>query len=142
VLQPAVEWGLVFALDAERPGEATLGVTGVSEDPFVETFVDEVLASLIGGDPNGNGAFGADELPDDEHARLIEPGSLSRSYLWGRVTGTVPGTRMPLANQPLTDAEYVALACFIETLTPDTQADSAIDYDSCAFAQAPVSFAP
>jgi hypothetical protein len=57
----------------------------------------------------------------------------------GRVTGTVPGTRMPLANAPLSDAEYVALACWIETLagTPWPRAGDLIDYDECIFAWYP-----
>jgi hypothetical protein len=101
-----------------------------------------IIEQLSQGDLNRNGVFGAEQsnLPE---ARLIYPGSLERSYLWRRITGTAPGSRMPLANQPLSSAEYVAIACWIETLrelsTP-TPGDT-IAYDRCAFGRAPVDFA-
>lgn len=144
VLQPAEDWQVVANV-APGSNEVSLQVRGVAEDPFIETYIDEVLASVVGGDQNRNGVFGADVREEAEDAaKVIEPGSLARSYLWGRITGTVPGSRMPLANQALSDAEYVAVACFIETLddrgasiTPEDE----IDYDNCDFAKDPVSLA-
>lgn len=140
VLLPAEDWQVVATVE---PGtrELALNVRGVGDNPFVETYIDEVLASVIGGDLNRNGTFGADvRAAAEDAARVIEPGSLARSYLWGRITGTVPGSRMPLANQALSDAEYVAVACFIETLEANganiTPTD-AIDYDNCDFAKDP-----
>lgn len=84
---------------------------------------------IIAGDPNRDGVFGA------EHAgwSLITPGDPSSSYLLGRVLGNVPGTPMPLANQPLSSAEMIALMCWIEGLDADGADDvyAAIDYDDC-----------
>ena len=56
------------------------------------------------------------------------------SYLLQRTLGTVRGTRMPLANEPLNDAEYLALYCWIESLADNDAADAAlpIDYAGCA----------
>lgn len=144
VLRPAPEWE-VRVNAAAGSAEVTVTVEGVADDPFVETFIDEVLASLVGGDPNRNGVFGA-ELVTNGQARVVAPGDLARSYLWGRITGTVPGSRMPLANEDLTNAEYVAVACFVETLASTRAAgreaspEDAIDYDGCAFAREPVRY--
>jgi hypothetical protein len=90
---------------------------------------------IVPGDPNRNGIFAA-EVPDLPPARLIYPGSLEQSYLWRRITGTVPGSRMPLANQALSNLEYVAIACWIEGLAanPEPEPDDAIDYSRCRFA--------
>jgi hypothetical protein len=72
--------------------------------------------------------------PSVEPGALIVPGSLSQSYLWGRLNGTVPGTRMPLANQPLSESEFRALACWIEGVDPkNASVDDPIDYASCTF---------
>jgi hypothetical protein len=140
VLQPSADWQMTIDITA---GEkiAHVNVAGVADDPFVQEYIDDVMASLTPGDPNENGVFGADDRADDDGAAVIEPGSLARSYLWGRITGTVPGSRMPLANQPLSDAEYVAVACFIETLGADAAPEAAIDYDHCDFAKDPQSLA-
>jgi hypothetical protein len=94
------------------------------------------LGYVRGGDPNGNGAFGA-----SEPWQLVAPGHPDRSYLLGRIIGGVPGSRMPLANDPLTDAEYVAIVCWIETLGAEPSAHDAIDYDACRFAKDPQSYA-
>jgi hypothetical protein len=64
--------------------------------------------------------------------REIVPGRPDRSYLVGRITGTVPGTRMPLANAPLSKPEYDAILCWIAGLTSrEATADDPIDYDRC-----------
>ena len=64
------------------------------------------------------------------------------------MTETVPGFRMPLANQPLSFDEYIALACWIQGLPPeagpaaaDRAGDAPIDYDACAFAADPIDYA-
>jgi hypothetical protein len=95
----------------------------------------QALLQVRGGDPNQNGIFGADQPWE-----LIAPGHPDRSYLIGRITGTVPGTRMPLANHPLLDSEYVALICWIETMNDDPRPRDAIDYDGCQFAKNPISY--
>lgn len=94
-----------------------------------------ILQTVVGGDPNGNGVFGA-----EDGWALITPGQLDKSYLWARVTGTVPGTRMPLGNQPLSNPEYVAIACWIETLGRSAQVTETIDYDACWYARAPTDY--
>jgi hypothetical protein len=90
------------------------------------------ISGLVLGDPNRNGIFGA----EGQKFQLIAPGDPSTSYLLGRLQATVPGTPMPLANQPLSTAEMLAVACWIEGLTPDNAKDvyAAIDYDGCEFA--------
>lgn len=93
------------------------------------------LQTVLGGDPNGNGVFGAEDGWSE-----ITPGKPEKSYLWARVTGTVPGTRMPLANQSLSNPEYVAIACWIETLGRTASVMEKIDYDACWYARAPTDF--
>lgn len=91
------------------------------------------LIGVVGGDPNGNGVFGG-ESPWAE----IVPGKPERSYLVGRIIGSVPGTRMPLANAPLTNPEYVAIHCWIETMDRHPSPESKIDYEHCNYAYDPV----
>jgi hypothetical protein len=93
------------------------------------------LMGVTGGDPNGNGVFGAEDAWEE-----VMPGKPEKSYLWARITGTVPGTRMPLANQPLSNAEYVAVACWIETLGQGASVEEKIDYDACWYARTPTDY--
>lgn len=106
--------------------------------------LDEVTRLLdvgvVEGDPNKNGVFGA-RVGDP--IALMVPGAPDLSYLVGRLRGRldgadVPGTRMPLANQPLSASEMLALYCFIEGVddTP-TRLDGAIDYANCTWARDP-----
>ena len=73
------------------------------------------------------------------YGAIVFPGSLDRSYLWGKITGTVPGSRMPLANGPVTNHQYIALACWIEGLstTEENRATDFINYSECSFAEDP-----
>lgn len=106
-------------------------------------YFDMITATIVPGDPNRNGILGATN-PDVVPTQLVVPGSLDRSYLWGRITGLLPGTRMPLANDPITNAEYAAIACWIEGLPTDGAYDetAAIDYDGCDYARSPLDPAP
>ncbi|MEQ8276698.1 MAG: hypothetical protein RMA76_15215 [Deltaproteobacteria bacterium] len=106
-------------------------------------YFDMATATLVPGDPNRNGILGAED-PEVVPTRLVVPGSLERSYLWGRITGLLPGTRMPLANAPITNAEYAAIACWIEGLPEDGAFDETapIDYDACNYAADPLDPAP
>lgn len=111
-----------------------------SEGRILDTYLLDyasvrALAQVRGGDPNENGVFGASQPWE-----VIAPGHADRSYLVGRITGLVPGTRMPLANHPLLDAEYVAIICWIETMSADPDAHDRIDYDACQFAKNPISY--
>jgi len=113
---------------------------GKKEGRILDTFnLDyasvRALAQVKGGDPNGNGTFGAAQPWE-----VIAPGHTDRSYLLGRITGEVPGTRMPLANHPLSDAEYIALFCWVETMSAEPGAHDAIDYNNCSFAKNPRSY--
>jgi hypothetical protein len=96
--------------------------------------VDRVMRLLdVGveqGDMNRNGVFGARSR---EPFKLLEPGKPEASYLIGRLRGQlgdekIPGTRMPLANDPLTIPDMLALYCFIENLP--TSADGVIDFET------------
>lgn len=86
------------------------------------------------GDANRDGIFGS-SMPDA--MRQIAPGDPWNSYLLQRLQGTVPGSPMPLANQPLSASEIVAIACWIEGAGDPSGAevDSAIDYDNCLYAE-------
>lgn len=95
------------------------------------------------GDLNRNGTYGARE---SEPVPLIDPGSPETSYLVARLRGSmegedVPGTRMPLANEPLSIDEMLALFCLIETLPEDLEGtpeeERRIDYGSCSYTEDP-----
>lgn len=103
-------------------GYATLG-------DEVHTLLEEDLRA---GDPNRDGTFGA----DGDRLFELKAGDPWGSYLLQRLQGNVPGSPMPLANQPLSAAEVVAIACWIEgTDAPDGDSPYAtIDYDGCDYA--------
>ena len=90
---------------------------------------EALLRRVAGGDPNRNGVFGY----DGDYGQLV-PGNPERSYLLAQMLGTVPGSRMPLANQPLSDPEWIAIYCWIETLDADPREEDPIRYDECEFA--------
>jgi hypothetical protein len=105
--------------------------------------VQELLATgIVMGDANRNGTFGSH---DGSSVSMLEPGDPVGSYLIGRMRGemygeAVPGSRMPLANPPLTIDEMLALFCLIEGFPAG--GDSAmlsgpIDYNRCSFAENP-----
>jgi hypothetical protein len=110
--------------------------------------VTELLAvGVVEGDANRNDIFGA---RGDEPVRLIDPGNPEESYLIARLRGEmlgekIPGSRMPLANQPLSVAEMLALMCFIEGLPAgsvggdEVTLASAIDYVGCSYSADPES---
>ena len=85
------------------------------------------------GDPNRDGVYGASM---DEPMLEIAPGDPWASYLLQRLQGNVPGSPMPLANQPLSASEVVAIACWIEGTADEggAETDSVIDYDGCEYA--------
>jgi len=95
---------------------------------------------IIEGDANGNGIYGARNA---DPIAMLAPGDPEGSYLIGRVRGSlgdvaVPGTRMPLANQPLSASEMLALYCFIEGFQPGrTGIQSGIDYANCSYSANP-----
>ena len=92
-----------------------------------------VLGEVTPGDPNGDGVFGGSM---EDAMQEIKPGDPWRSYLLQRLQGNVPGSPMPLANQPLSAAEVIAVACWIEGTADEggAETNSVIDYDGCAYA--------
>jgi hypothetical protein len=104
--------------------------------------VNEIMAvGVEQGDMNRNGIFGAREgltVP------MIAPGNPEESYLVARLTGRmgderVPGTRMPLANEPPSIADMLALVCWIQGLAPGEIPSLAwpIDYGACSYTDDP-----
>jgi hypothetical protein len=106
--------------------------------------VESLVASgIVQGDQNRNGTFGARIVGNT--VPLIKPGKPEESYLVARLRGSmgeqpVPGTRMPLANQPPNVQDMLALMCFIEGLDPAAtqwSLGSAIDYNKCSYSANP-----
>lgn len=111
-------------------GQAAIQVTGYAElGDTVHALLEEDLRA---GDPNRDGEFGA----DGERLVELKAGDPWGSYLLQRLQGNVPGSPMPLANQPLSASEVVAIACWIEGADgPDGDSPYAtIDYDGCQYA--------
>jgi hypothetical protein len=105
--------------------------------------VDALLTGgIIQGDQNRNGVFGARQ---GISTPLLNPGKPEESYLVARLRGhmggeRIPGSRMPLANQPLSVPDMLALMCFIEGLDPNASEwnlSSAIDYTRCSYSANP-----
>lgn len=110
--------------------------------------VNELLSvGIQQGDMNRNGVFGAsDTVP----LALLKPGKPEESYLIGRLRGAIgpvgaeqdiPGTRMPLANDPLSIADMLALYCFVYGLPQQMDGvldlRSPIDYVNCPYTTDP-----
>ncbi|HEX5747134.1 MAG TPA: hypothetical protein VFZ09_12900 [Archangium sp.] len=106
-----------------------------------------VASGIVQGDQNRNGTYGARIVGNT--VPLIKPGKPEESYLVARLRGymkrggeqePVPGTRMPLANQPPNVQDMLALMCFIEGLDPNAtqwSLSSAIDYNKCSYSANP-----
>ena len=101
-----------------------------------------VASGIVQGDQNRNGTYGARTAPP---VPLLNPGKPEESYLVARLRGamkgeSIPGTRMPLANQPPSVQDMLALMCFIEGLdpaSPQWSLESAIDYTRCSYSADP-----
>lgn len=109
--------------------------------------VDQVMrlvdSGILQGDMNRNGIFGAS---DATPLSMLAGGDPERSYLIGRLRGelagqAIPGTRMPLANEPLSIADMLALFCLVEGLPPQFDGvfdlNSTINYADCSWASDP-----
>lgn len=107
----------------------------------------EALLSVgvVEGDRNRNGTFGARHEDRSAPVKMIAPGRPESSYLLGRMRGAlagepIPGSRMPLANEPLDNAEMLALYCFIEGLgrrSGPVDMAAPIDYEQCSYSRRP-----
>jgi hypothetical protein len=123
-------------------GKHLFGVVGTDS----LTRVQELMTvGIVQGDLNRNSVFGARQAPP---VPLLRPGKPEESYLIGRLRGVmsggpVPGSRMPLANQPLSVPEMLALFCFVEGLDPAAARTgnlaSTIDYAACSYSASPES---
>lgn len=122
-----VDMGHYYSRAVWEPGARALELVG--HDDWQDWQQALMADGLRLGDPNRDGEFGA----DGTHYLEIAPGEPERSYLLGRLLGAVPGTPMPLANQPLSSAEVIAMTCWIEGLDPQGETDvyATIDYDNC-----------
>ena len=135
----------IVADDPYRYGDGERGTHVVAQVRDYQTGqVDELLSvGIREADKNRNGILGARR--DGNPISLIAPGNPEESYLVGRMRGAmtgdrIPGSRMPLANEPLDSVEMLALFCFIEGLSDRQQpVDLAtpIDYSSCSYSQRP-----
>jgi hypothetical protein len=107
-----------------------------------DTVESLVATGIVQGDQNRNGVFGT---RTGTTVPLINPGKPEESYLVARLRGymgndPVPGTRMPLANQPPSVTDMLALMCLIEGLDPTAtqwNLSSAIDYNKCSYSEDP-----
>ena len=100
------------------------------------------VSGLVQGDHNRNGHFGAQ---GGAPTPLIRPGVPEQSYLVARLRGhmegqVIPGSRMPLANQPPSVPDMLALMCFIEGLPKNWDGSqgawnlgSDINFESCSY---------
>jgi hypothetical protein len=118
---PGSVWAVAALVAGSGEVEVSLDALIFADDVRIE--LDPLLAAIVPGDPNLNGVFGAEAGPS---GAVIVPGDPEASYLWRRINATVPGTRMPLANQALSEEEYEAIRCWIATGAGET-----IDYDRC-----------
>ncbi len=107
--------------------------------------VQELLeVGIVMGDANRNGVFGSHM---GAPVSMLEPGDPFSSYLIGRMRGEiheeglpVPGSRMPLANPPLTVDEMLALFCLVEGFPEGgdgAMLSGPIDYNGCSFSMNP-----
>lgn len=118
-------------------------IVGAVNEWQVGTVEGLLTQGIVQGDMNRNGLFGA---RDSRQLHLLKAGDPEGSYLIGRVRGElkgekIPGTRMPLANQPLSVPEMLALYCFIEGLPSKIEGEydmlAPINYEDCTFAENP-----
>ncbi len=130
-----VKWAVELGL-----GELEHELVVVVGDVAQHSIADAALSTTLSGDANRNGVYGADPF-GAAPAAMIRPGDLENSYLWRRLIGDVPGSRMPLANGPVTNPQLFALGCWIEGLSELEEEvdedDDVIDYGACSFYDRP-----
>jgi len=105
--------------------------------------VEELLnVGIREADANRNGVAGA-TLGND--VAMLVPGRPEDSYLIARIRGQmhddpIPGSRMPLANPPLSVAEMLALYCLVESWPEGADQNylsSPIDFRDCSYSEDP-----
>ncbi len=107
--------------------------------------VQELLnVGIVEADANRNQTLGASM---NLGVAMLVPGRPEDSYLIARIRGEIhddpiPGSRMPLANAPLSIAEMLALYCLVEGWPEggdQAYLSSPIDYSSCSYSDDPES---
>lgn len=105
--------------------------------------VEQLLnVGIVEADGNRNGQLGASL---GLGVSMLSPGRPEESYLIGRIRGEIhdapiPGSRMPLANPPLSIAEMLGLYCLVEGWpagADQTFLSSPIDYANCSYSEDP-----
>jgi hypothetical protein len=105
--------------------------------------VEELLnVGIQEADGNRNGVAGATM---GLGVSMLVPGRPEDSYLIARIRGEmhddpIPGSRMPLANPPLTIAEMLGLYCLVEGWPDEADQNylsSPIDYRNCSYSDDP-----
>jgi hypothetical protein len=105
--------------------------------------VEQLLkVGIVQGDHNRNGVFGKRA---GRTVSMLNPGKPEESYLVARIRGhmqgeAIPGSRMPLANQPPSVPDMLALMCFIQGANPSEAGwnlDWPIDYANCSYSADP-----
>ena len=88
------------------------------------------LYSIITGDPNGDGIYGAETA---DAGLLITPGAPEKSYFVWRMMGWGDAPQMPLAGEPLLPPAQLAVMCWIYNMSEpaDVEALDEIDYSTC-----------
>ena len=130
-----------FATNWWRVGDST-HLVGRVPDYQIQEVQNLLEVGIVMGDANRNGVYGAQQGPP---VSMLEPGDPVGSYLIGRLRGelhgeSVPGSRMPLANAPLSIDEMLALFCLVEGFPEggdDSTLTGPIDYNACSFAENP-----
>ncbi len=149
VYRSEIDDGTVVELSGEQLETEWFVLEGgthlVGEVP--EYRADQVAALLDSGisqgDMNRNGVYGARAATP---LSMLKAGAPEESYLIGRLRGelagsVIPGTRMPLANEPLTIADMLALFCLVEGLPKKMDGifdlNSPINYEDCSYSADP-----
>lgn len=105
--------------------------------------VEELLnVGIQEADANRNGIAGATMGLD---VAMLVPGRPEDSYLIARIRGEmhddpIPGSRMPLANPPLSISEMLGLYCLVEGWPDEADQNylsSPIDYRNCSYSDDP-----
>lgn len=117
-------------------------IFGRVQEYQVEAVQQLIASGVIEADPNRNGIVGSRMGFD---VQLLAPGRPEDSYLIARLRGemhddAIPGSRMPLANAPLSIPEMLALFCLVEGWpngADQTFLSGPIDYNVCSYTENP-----
>lgn len=117
-------------------------VFGRVQEYQVEEVQELLNVGIVEADGNRNGVLGATMQMG---VSMLVPGRPEDSYLIARLRGEmhdgpIPGSRMPLANAPLSVPEMLALFCLVEGWeagADQTFLSGPIDYVNCSYSDNP-----